>query len=691
MAANETVIRLLLVEDQLEDAEQLISILRNGGIAVRPLRPTSIEELVAQLNENTVDLVLASLDATHVSFADAVKAVNASGKDIPIIATASELDEDRVIGALVAGARDFALCGRPEHLRLVVRNEFAVLEHRRHLRLLEAALHDSERRCNSLINSSRDPIAYVHEGMHIRANDAYLEMYGYESFDELEGLPLLDMVARSDTDRFKQLLKDLARGEPPPRSLELKSRRADGSEFDATMEFAQANYEGEPCLQIIIRQRAMDAEMVRELDELRYRDQTTGLFNRRYFLEQLENAVAAAAAGRNDQLLLLIEPDRYSTLLADIGIGHTDELLERLGGRLRETVGESATCALFSDHGFALLKTDSAPADGVALAERIRAAFEGFIVAAGERSVNITVSIGGVQIGEKIARLQEVLGKAGQAVSSCISLGGNQIEIFDPSARDRAESERISSWVKRIQQALKENGFVLHYQPIISLNGIPGESYEVLVRMKSPNGEIAMPQSFMPIAEEHGLLDDIDRWVVTHAIEVLAERKKANKHTTLFVKVTPASLMDGGLGDLIPVQIKKHGVPGNLLVLEIPESKVFTNLRATQELFKAIQPLGCRITLEQFGSGLNSFQLLSHTNPSFLKIDRSFMDDLAKSPEHQAKLRDITQKGHEAGKQVIAEFVQDAASMSVLFSIGVDYVEGHFLAPAGAEMNYDFS
>jgi len=690
MAANETTIRLLLVEDQLEDAEQLISILRNGGIAVRPQRPASIEELVAQLNDSPIDMVLASLDATRVSFNDTMKAVNASGKDIPVIATATELDEDRVVAALLGGARDIALCGRAEHLRLVVRNEFGVLEHRRNVRRLEAALHESERRCNSLINSSRDPIAYVHEGMHIRANEAYLEMFGYENFMEVEGLPLLDMVAQADADRFKQLLKDLAHGVMPPRELELKAHRADGSDFDATMEFAQANYEGEACLQIIIRQRAVDADMARELDELRYRDQTTGLFNRRYFLDQLENAVAAAAAGRNDQLLLLIEPDHYSNLLADIGIGHTDELLARLGGRLRDTVGDTALCALFSDHGFAVLKTDCAPAYGVSLADRIRAAFEGFIVEAGERSVNITVSIGGVQMGEKIARLQEVLGKAGQAVNSCIGLGGNRVEIFDPSARDRAETERIAAWVERIQKALANNDFVLHYQPIISLSGLPGETYEVFVRMKFGSGEIAPPQSFLSIAEEHGLLDDIDRWVVTRAIEVLAERKKANKQTTLFVKVTPASLMTGGMDQLILKKLKEHGVSGDHLVLEIPESKVFTNLRAAQELLEAIKPLGCRIALEQFGSGLNSFQLLSHIDPAFLKVDRAFMTDLAKTPEHQQKLREITEKGHEAGKLVIAEFVQDAASMSVLFSVGVDYVEGHFLAAAGPDMNYDF-
>ncbi len=690
MTAKETVIRLLLVEDQLEDAEHLISVLRNGGVAVRPQRAQDIAELKTQLAEGTVDMVLASLDAKALTFATVIAAVNASGKDISVVATAGAFEEDKVIAALVAGARDVALRGRPDHLRLVVRNEFTVLDNRRALRRIEAAMHESERRCDSLIASSRDPIAYVHEGMYIRANEAYLEMFGYEDFLEIEGMPLMDMVAETDADTFKQLLRDLAKGEPPPRSLELRARRADGSDFDATLEFAQASYEGEACLQIIFRQRTMDADMARELDELRYRDQTTGLSNRRHFLEQLEPVVASAAAGRNDQLLLLIEPDHYSALMQDIGIAHTDEFLAHLAKRLRETVGEDVISARFGDHTFAVLKTDSPPNASVELAESIRAAFQGFIVEAGERSVNITVSIGGVQIGEKIASLQQVLGKAGQAVNSCSNLGGNRVEIFDPSARDRAETERIDAWVKRIKDALTGDGFVLHYQPIISMNGQPGEMYETFLRMKLGSGEVVPPLSFLPIGEEHGLLDDIDRWVVTRAIQVLAERKKAGKHTTLVVKVTPASLMEGGLEALIIEQLKKYDVPGDRLVLEIPESKAFTNLRATQDLQKALQPLGCRIALEQFGSGLNSFQLLTHVDAAFLKIDRGFMADLAKTPDNQKKMREITTEGHRLGKQVIAEFVQDASSMSVLFSVGVDYVEGHFLAAAGPEMNYEF-
>ncbi len=687
---KETVIRLIVVEDQLDHAERHISTLRNGGITVRPQRPQSLAELKAQLSEGHVDLVLASLDATQIPFPEVMKAANTSSKDIAVIATMGTLDEERMVAALLAGARTLALRDRPEQFRLAVRNEFMVLDNRRELRRIEVALHESERRCDSLMASSRDPIAYVADGMHIRANEAYLEMFGYEDFEEIEGLPLLDMVSDRDADAFKALLKNLAKGEPPPEKYELSARRADGTDFDATMEFSQAKYEGEACLQIIFRQRLVDADMQAELDRLRYEDQVTGLSNRRHFMEQIEPMVKAAADGHNDQVLLLVEPDNYSSLMQEIGIGHTDEFLARLASRLRETLGEKAILARFSDHTFAVLKADSPPDASRKLADSIRLAFQGFIVEAGGRSVNITVSIGGVQIGEKIASLQQVLGKAGQAVNSSASLGGNRTEIFDPSARDRAETERIAAWVQRIKEALQGEGFVLHYQPLISMSGQPGETYEVLLRMRMPNGELVPPMSFLPIGEEHGLLDDIDRWVVRRAIEVIAERKNAGKNTTLFVKVTSASLMEGGLENLVVEELKKHGAPGDRLVLEIPEAKVFTNLRAAQDLLKGIHPLGCRVALEQFGAGLNSFQMLNHLDAAFLKIDRTFSADLAKSPENQKKMREITAEGHNLGKQVIAEFVQDAGSMSALFSIGVDYVEGHFLAAAGPEMNYEF-
>jgi diguanylate cyclase (GGDEF)-like protein/PAS domain S-box-containing protein len=690
MSQQDAVLRLLLVEDQLEDAEQLISQLRNGGIAVRPQRPESEEDLVRLLESQSIDLVLAALDSKYLPIANVVGRVTATGKDIPVLASTPVLDEKTVMLALESGARDIALRTRPEHVLAVVRNEFAALLARRALRHLEASLRETERRCDALIASSRDPIAYVHEGMHIRANDAYLEMFGFEGFEDIEGLSVLDLIGPNHADSFKQVLKKISKGESPPRQLDLQAQRTDGSTFDAAMEFTSATYEGESCLQIIFRQQTVDADMVKELDTLRQRDALTGLFNRQHFMTELEAAIVRAADGKGHQAFLLVEPDHYENLLGEIGLAAADDLIKGIAERLQGALDADTIAARLSDHGFAVLCLAHDHNGSLAQAERIREAFHGHILDLGDRSVNPSVSIGGVQVGERIASVTQVMSKSSQCLASCIGMGGNRIEIFDPAARDRAEEERIQAWVERIREALAKDQFVLHYQPIISLTGAEEENYDVYLRMKGQGGEVIPPLTYLAIAEEHGLLDDIDRWVIKNAVAVIGERLKAGKHTNLFVKVTPASLVEGGLEAFIAEQLVAYGAPGDRLVLQIPESKVFTHLKAVQAFQAAVAQLGCRVALEQFGTGLNSFQMLSHFDPAILKIDRGFIAELGKNAEIQKQVREIVSKAHDAGKQTVAEFVSDAATMSVLFSMGMDFVEGNFLAAPGPLMNYDF-
>src|SRR5690606_13079786 len=191
------------------------------------------------------------------------------------------------------GIRAIALRRRPEHLLAAINNEWTDLRARRGLRRIEAQMRETERRCDALISSSRDPIAYIHEGMHIRANDAYLEMFGYESFDDIEGISLLDMVAPQYVDDFKALLKSLSKGESPPPQYQLDACNVDGELFPAVMEFTSATYEGEQCLQVIFRRRDdIDPDLAREVEALRQRDQVTGLLNRPTFMLQLEQALA---------------------------------------------------------------------------------------------------------------------------------------------------------------------------------------------------------------------------------------------------------------------------------------------------------------------------------------------------------------------------------------------------------------
>lgn len=691
MSKQQSVIRLMLVDDKIDDAEQSISLLRNGGIPVRPSRPETLAELEAALTNASGEIILASYAARTIPFKAVAEAAQASGKDVVVIALLDQLDEASVSEVLASGARGFALRGRAKFLQFVVGREARISERRRLVRRLEASLRETERRCDALIASSRDPIAYVHEGMHIRANQAYLEMFGYESFEEIEGLPLLDMVGPENADQFKQLLKDLSRGEPPPKNLELKARRADGETFDALMEFAQASYEGEPCIQIVMRPQLMDAEMVKELDALRQRDQITGLYNRQHFLGELDVAISAAAEGASDQALLLMELDNYATLMNAVGVANADALLKATAERIARQLPENAITARFTEHGIAVLLRGSNHNQTRDLAKVLCKSFENAILEVGDHSLNATLSIGGVQIGQKIASAQQVLNKVVSQIQSAQAEGGNRALIFDPAARDRAEEERIAQWVAHMESALKGEGFVLFFQPIIHLTGEPEETFQVLLRLTGPNGDIVTPGVFMGIAEEHGMMARIDRWVIQRAIAAIAQRHRSGRNTRLFVKVTVESLQDPKLAAWIAANLKQANVPPENLVISLPESKAFTNLKAVQELHASLSRLGCGMCLEQFGLGLNSFQLLSHVPADYLGIDHSLIEDLARNPESQAKVREITDRAAELGRKTIAQGAQDAGSMTVLFTSNVQYVYGNFLAPPEHDMSFDFN
>ncbi len=688
---KDMVLRLLIVDDSVEAAEAIVSGLRNAGIAVRPSRPENEDGLVALLASHPFELVMAERDATQVSLTQVMQHVDATGKDLPVLLLVDAIDDAGLLQASAVGACGVALRGRMEQIESTIRNEWTDLEARRALRRLETQVRETERRCDALIDSSRDPIAYVHEGMHIRANGAYLEMFGFESFEDIEGMSLLDLVAPQHVDEFKQLLKRLGKGEAPPPRYEIEARTLDGNSFPAVMEFAAANYEGEACQQVILRRQEFDPELAREVEELRQRDQATGLLNRPTFLRALEDVVADAAQNASHHALLLVEPDHYARLLQDLGLDAADDLIAACAQRLQGVLGDNDIAARFSEHQFAVLRRGTDYAGTVALAETVRAAFADHVLDIDDHSLNVTASVGGVQIGQKIASVTAILGKANQGVQSTIGVGGNRVDIFDPGAVDRAEEDRVKAWVDRIRDAIDGDRFVMYYQPLIGLHGEPSEMYDAYLRMQGEQGELVQPLTFLQIAEEHGLLWEIDRWVVGRAIADIGERLKAGHRTTLMVRITEVSLQDDSLPQYIEEALHKHGADGQLLVLQLAESKVFTHIKAAQAFQQRVAKLGVRVGLEQFGSGLNSFQLLSHFDADLLKLDRAFMEELSTNPEHQARIREIATKASGLGKQTIAPFVQDAGSMSILFGASIDYAEGQFLAQAGPEMDYDFT
>ncbi len=668
------VIKILFIENSLEEAEQIISLLRNTGIAVRPARATNVEQLQTAVNELEPDVVMFDPAVTGISLPDAVKVLDANGRDYSLLGLVNTMENQVIADLFGHGVRGIASRTQPKQLIAVLQREFDSLQTRRQVRRLETALRESERRCDALLDSSTDAIAYVHEGMHVRANQAYLETFGYDSFDDLLGLPVLDMIDAANADEFKSLLRGHARQEKMPSQLALHARRADGSHFDATVEFAPATFEGEPCLQIVFRRQQVDPALLAQLQ----RDPVTGLFNRARMLECIDDAVTAAAKGKKGQSLLLVEPDNWASLVGGVGLGKADELMSGFADRIRMLLGTDDLAGMLAEHTLGVVldsRTDEGIKEWIA---KLQHSVSNEIFDAGARSITVTASIGGSLLGEKNANTELLLNQASHALRTAQSLGGSQVELHDPAAREKADEERDHYWLDLLQQALANDGLVLYHQQTISLQDVEGDYSEILLRMSGPQGEV-LPGFFMPIAEKHNLTCAIDRWVLDRAISSLQAREAQGQQTTFFIKLTAASLQDDTLLPWLGERLGKAALKRGRVVLEMTESKVMTLLRPAQEFVNGWKKLGGGFALEQFGSGLNSFQLLNHVDADYLKIDRSYMAELPQHPNSQRKITEICQQARELKRQTIAEWVEDATSTSLLFACGVDFVQGNFL------------
>ena len=267
-------------------------------------------------------------------------------------------------------------------------------------------------------------------------------MFGYDSFEDIEGMSLLDMVGPQHVEDFKQLLKSLSKGEPPPPRHELEARDIEGNAFPASMEFTQAQYEGEACLQVVFRRQELDSELAHELEALRQRDQVTGLLNRPTFLRALEDAVDDAAQNNGQHGLLIVEPDHYQRLLQDIGLDSADDMLAAIAERLRGVLGDKAIAARFTEHTLAVLLKDSEYDGTVALAERIRDAFAAHLFPIGSAPASSPPASAACRSARRSPASRRCWPRPCRAWHRYWRWR-QPPRIFDPSAVDRAEEEHI--------------------------------------------------------------------------------------------------------------------------------------------------------------------------------------------------------------------------------------------------------
>ena len=692
MDSNNT-LQLLIVDESSNDAESMTNILRNIGMAVRATRVEDDEDFETALNEQSWDIIITADKLTYIDAYKTIELLQKTEKDIPLIVAANGAGNITVSEALKAGAADLVNKDEePEHLQYVVQREIRALNDRRKLRKFNKSMRESEKRCRSLLDSSRDAITYVHEGMHLYANAVYMEMFGYDDIEDIEGMPIMDMVSPNDHDNFKKFLRKFSKDETEMHGdIEVSGMRTDGTEFNAVMEFTPASIDGEACTQIIIR-TASDKELQNQLNILSQQDLLTGIYNRQHFMEILETAITHASAESSNSALLYIDIDDFATIKQDVGLAASDLVLSDIAKVLSGMVEKPDVVARFSDHSFTVLIDDAGNISDVEqYAESIRQTIENHISDVSGRSVTTTCSIGICPIGENTVNTQDIISRADLACSIAKDIGGNAVHIHNPIADEQAGKERNANWVEAIKLAIEQNSFYLSFQPIVSLHGDTCENYEVLLRLKGENDSEILPEQFLPAADHADLLPDIDRWVIQTAMQKLAEEGTSAHQRKFFIKLTGASLCDNSLLPWISEQLKSQRISGDLIIFELDEASAVMHLTQAKAFINGVKQLNCQVVLEHFGSGLNSIKNLKHLDANYLKIDGSLISNLAQDEQHQETVQSIIQTAHSMGKLTIAEFVQDANSLALLWQFGVNYIQGHFLQEPSTNLDYDFS
>ncbi|HSX87517.1 MAG TPA: EAL domain-containing protein [Pseudomonas sp.] len=684
MAIEKKTIRLLILEDSQNEAERLVSLFRNAGRATRVHRLTSSEDLAEALQQSW-DLLISSPTSEHLDPHEAISAIRRQAKDIPVIQLLADNDSDSVTEALSIGAQDALPQGEDERLVLVAKRELSNLEERRARRAAEVALREAEKRCQLLLDSSVDAITYVHDGMHIYANRAYLELFDYQDADELEGMPMIDLIASGDQSNFKDFLKNYQSAEGVA-ELACNGVKADGKSFAARMNFSPATYDGEPCIQVVIRAESSNAELEEKLREISSQDLVTGLYNRSYFLELMDAAVERAVNAGQPASLAYIRLDQYPTLLAEVGLAGIDLLLTDLTTVLRSHFPGEAQLARFGDDVFAVLQpgltAEQAEANLGALLKKI----EGHLFDVSGRTVQTTLSIGVAGLNEKTARAQDVVDRAHRCADE---LDGNALKIFNPADELAAAANR-GDLLALVKQALENNSFRLLFQPIISLRGDSHEHYEVLLRLLNAKGEEVPPHDFLNAAKEAGLGEKIDRWVILSSIKLLADHRSKGHSTRLFVHLSSASLQDKTLLPWLSVALKAARLPSDSLVFQISEPDAIAGLKQAKTLTQGLHELHCKVGLSQFGCAINPFNTLKHLNIDFVKVDGSYSQDLSQA-ESQEALKTLLASLHAQAKLTIVPFVESATVLATLWQAGVNYIQGYYLQGPSQSMDYDFS
>lgn len=425
-------------------------------------------------------------------------------------------------------------------------------------------------------------------------------------------------------------------------------------------------------------------QMTAQLSYQATHDPLTGLLNRSELERHLQAILETGSGGTEVHTLLYLDLDQFKVVNDTCGHIAGDELLRQLSGVLRAQLRSNDTLARLGGDEFGVLLEKCPPEQATQIAEKLRVAVAEFPFSWGDQGFNIGVSIGQVCFSDDTMTFVELLSKADEACYLAKDLGRNRVHNYRPGDEELARRHGEMEWVGLIRKALKEERLVLYVQEIFDLKDAAAPPHlEVLLRMRDEHGQLVPPMAFIPAAERYNLMPAIDRWVIDAVCTHLGKRIRVDpdaQKSSYAINLSGGSVTDAHLAQYIRERLVSSGVPGHCICFEITETAAIGNLSHAAKLMQDLKGLGCRFSLDDFGSGMSSFAYLKHLPVDFLKIDGSFVRDIADDPIDRAMVTAIHQIGHLMGLRTIAEFVENDRILLELRKIGVDYGQGFGLA-----------
>lgn len=689
----DTTLNLLVIDDDQLYAERLVKLLSAYYDKVNLGFLDDKEELLRTLRQQWDVLVFGK--AYDLIFTDVVGIVQERSIDLPMIClmsndTADTGRNDDGLPAVIDSTMIKALMPDKEGpVIMAILLQHDNLRTRRQFKKLRDVLSEAEQRANILIKNSKSAVAYIDQGIHIFANDSYLRLFGFKSIDDIMGMPVIDLISSVDNVKaFKHFLRQFDKGNRKQVEFNFESRRTDDSTFQAKLQLATATLNGDPVTQIIIQQNDNSAnEIAQRLAVAQRQDSLTGLSNRRGFEERFELLYQQALQGQHNAGLLYIQLDNIGKISSSLGLQGIDTTIEKVARNLEDLVTTDCV-SRFNDTSFTVLVESTDLQQLTDLAEKIRVSISEMLIEVGQRTTTTTASIGAVIIEQNAPNTQVLLERALEAINRVriqTVNQGNAYHLYDP--REHASSDD-NALAETLINAIEHDRFKLLFQPIYDISNDSSDFFEVYLRLPLADADntILRFNQFAGVAKNNNLLEKIDRWVLINACKQVNELRKTHPQARILVQLTSASLVDKKLPNVASQLIKAVGGAPGALTLQFNEQDISNHLTVAKSQFTALSKTTCQLGIHNFGNSAKSFDIVEFVRPNMTRLARNYVEGIDNS-DNLETIKAFIAKTNELDIDVLMPFIEDAATMSVAWSVGARYLQGYYLEEPSDSMN----